>query len=266
MIYAKNKARLTDFFMKFLQLKICLYLIPLFILVACQTTSTTSETIYPPEVESNLTSTSSTDSQSEEPLYPPTDPPMITLPLRTTSSISTTSNTTTSTFNTTLSSNTTPPTPPTTPEQPASIAINIPPTPESIPSQPETTMPPIPPPIIPPAPLTPEEEAQLMAQHNAATKNEKAYYHLRTISLPTKHSYYHDNAIKVQNFLKEKNFEHVIVREASNKKGEKFWVVDVGKFTSDKSPEAKELQTKIRSLKYNNLQQFKYAFFVEYKE
>lgn len=218
-------------------------------LIGCQsaTTNETPETIYPPsQVDQNMNNDASSlalTNTNNEPHFPPSDPPTITLPMAQPPL----------------------PTPPTTPPI---ITTPIPPTtpeiPETVVTPPEPPRP-IPPPIVPPPPLTPEEEKKLLEMQapTKITTNGKAW-HIRTISLPTKSDYYYNNIVKVQKFLEGEKFENVVVRKGSNKKGDEFWVVDVGNLKSPKDQESIELLNKIRTLKMNKLEQFKGAFFVEY--
>ncbi len=136
---------------------------------------------------------------------------------------------------------------------------------------PTYTPPPLPPPLPEPekpkvseaipvkpveAPVKPKEEPKPIAPA-------KKYYHLRIISYEY-HPYYQEEANKIQKFLKKEHSLEADVREASNKKGDKYWVVDVGKFESENAPEAKEFAKKVKGIQYQRGKQFHDAFFVQY--
>ncbi len=91
-------------------------------------------------------------------------------------------------------------------------------------------------------------------------KKEK-YHSLRLIALDHR-PYYHGQCVKIQEYLKTQNITDVFIYEITNKDGKKFWVVDAGKFSSDKTPEAKEFVKKMHELKFENKAQFNQAYFV----
>lgn len=94
------------------------------------------------------------------------------------------------------------------------------------------------------------------------TKKVKKFY-LRIISLPL-HDYYHKKASSIAEYLKKKEGIKDVVARKSHNKNTEFWVVDIGNFNSPKTADAKELQNKIRNLKYEGSRQFQDAYFLSY--
>ena len=115
-----------------------------------------------------------------------------------------------------------------------------------------------------PRPKAPEKKETPVAKVKPAKKNLKKFFHLRIISLPHHHKYYQDRVQGIVKFLKKKGIKDAIARTSSDRKGNKYWVVDVGKFEEEESIEAKALKEKIRNMKYEGIYQFKDALYYQY--
>lgn len=92
---------------------------------------------------------------------------------------------------------------------------------------------------------------------------EKDYYAIRLCALPHA-SYYKDKTVKLEKFLKDQDISDVRIYESTNKDGEQYWVVDIGKFESMKSPEAKALLEKVQELRFEGKKQFEKAYFMKH--
>ncbi|MDP7034660.1 MAG: hypothetical protein QF752_09230 [Planctomycetota bacterium] len=83
-------------------------------------------------------------------------------------------------------------------------------------------------------------------------------YHLRIISLPKDRN--GEVAVReIEKALSKAGYKGIEARTSG-----KFWVIDIGRFTSMKSAEAQALKTRIRGFKYQGVRQFKTAYFVTY--
>jgi outer membrane biosynthesis protein TonB len=101
-----------------------------------------------------------------------------------------------------------------------------------------------------------------VAKSEEAKEKDRKFF-LRIISLPY-HEYYSKMATKIADYMhKEKGIELSKAR-VSNHQKTKYWVVDVGKFDSADTKEAKEFQKKVQDIKYDGTYQFKDAFFISY--
>ena len=90
----------------------------------------------------------------------------------------------------------------------------------------------------------------------------KKFFYLRIISLPH-HVYYQGRAEGIVKHLKNKGIENAEARVSQDPKGNKYWVVDVGKFDDPSVPQAKELKDKVSEMKYEGAQSFKDSWFIE---
>jgi hypothetical protein len=91
-----------------------------------------------------------------------------------------------------------------------------------------------------------------------ASSGGQGKYHLRIISLPGDAR--HGQLVQeMAQFLRAQGVQDVNPRRSGQ-----FWVIDIGNFSSIRSPEAVSVKNKVRDLKYRGIQQFKSAYFAEY--
>lgn len=94
-------------------------------------------------------------------------------------------------------------------------------------------------------------------------KEEKKKFSLRIISLPY-HDYYSKTAHKIAEYMKKEHGIDSANARIAQSQHTKYWVVDVGKFDSSDTQEAKDFQKKVQETKYEGSYQFKDAFYVSY--
>lgn len=116
-------------------------------------------------------------------------------------------------------------------------------------------------PAVKEAPVVAKTAKETTAE-DAAEKSKEKSFHLRVISLPY-HELYHKSAQKIANFIKKEKGLQAHAHASANKT-EKFWVVDVGKFDTPNTAEAKAFQKSIQEMKYENTYQFKDAYYISY--
>ncbi len=103
-----------------------------------------------------------------------------------------------------------------------------------------------------------EEKAEIIPVAEKIDPEEvsKSKFALRIISLEAQ-DYYKKMAAKIVAFLEEQGIENTDVRQVGQ-----HLVIDINGFDSINNSKAKEFQEKIRTMKYQGIQQFKDAYFI----
>jgi outer membrane biosynthesis protein TonB len=124
-------------------------------------------------------------------------------------------------------------------------------------------------PILEPLPekktteTTKENKKEKAAKKGTPPVESKKFFYLRIISLEH-HEYYQVKTKQIAEFLKGQGFKEAKARVSKDPKGEKYWVVDIGQFDTVSTEAAKEFKEKIRQMKYEGVQQFKDAYYIQY--
>lgn len=116
-----------------------------------------------------------------------------------------------------------------------------------------------------PTPIVPPLELKKETPKPEPPKEKKPFYTLRLIALDQR-PYYHAQCTKIEDLLKKNDVSDVFIYEASDKKGNKYWVVDAGRFDSETSTEAKEFAEKMRGMKFEGRTQFTQAYYHSKKD